>query len=536
MRQPAFYARVSSPQQAKEETIESQIDLILRYAAQKGDKIPSRLCFTDTPGRNDSLARPGLDRLRDAAAAGEFQVLYVQHIDRLARNLGAQYFLLNELERAGVEVIFLNEPDLPKSPELQLLRNVQGAFAEYERVLIQDRMRRGRLYRLRHGQAALTRAPYGYRFQSATPTQTSHWTVIPEEAAVVQQVFAWYTEGDQTLAELAGKLNDQGTPSPQGQAWSAGALGRLLRQPAYRGKAYYNRHHMDADILGQRRRQGQGVLRFPRRVPRPSEEWIAVDVPSLVDVATWQAAQERLAMNARFAQRNNRRTYLLRGLLVCGFCGHTLRGRTERGIIYYACVYGGEHCPPGVPRHTCSVRGDLVEPLIWQALGELLRDPQRIQRAWEAMHEAQATAPSQVTSWQKRLTLLRKQRERLHDAYQVGLMTWEELAKRQNPLDTEMQELDKRIQEASQGQSTAISLDLFTRRIEQALAAVDMETKQEVLRLLIERIVVTDEALTVEHVIPTVSNCRLDRACGRMKMPQQVEDSGVPNLFGLFSS
>jgi site-specific DNA recombinase len=222
MRRAAFYARVSSPHQAKEETIESQIEQLLAYAAQKQYDLPPGLRFMDKPGANDFLVRPGLDRLRDAAAAGAFQVLLCQNVDRIARNLGAQYVLLCELEQVGVEVIFLNEPNWGRDPQLNLLRNIQGAVAEYERILIQERMRRGRLYRLRHGQAVPTQAPYGYRFQPAALGQPSAWVAVPEEA------------------------------------WSGTTLGRLLRQPAYKGIAYYNRRQTERSGLGQQRRPGPG--------------------------------------------------------------------------------------------------------------------------------------------------------------------------------------------------------------------------------------------------------------------------------------
>jgi len=287
----------------------------------------------------------------------------------------------------------------------------------------------------------------------------------------------------------------------------------MVRQPAYKGTAYYSRYHTDHASLGQARRHGRGPLYYPRQVPRPVEEWIEIPVPPLVDEAVWQAAQERVEMNARFAQRNSRHTYLLRGLLVCGTCGYTLQGRTHRGVVYYTCTHGGVHCPPGIPQHTCSVRGDVVEPLIWQALAELLRDPRRVQEAWEALRDEQTATSRELSRWQQRQALLRKQRQRLLDAYQTGIISLEELTERQNPLQIELRELDKWLTDAAHVAPSRIALEVFTQRIEQALAASDVETRQEVLRLLIERIVVTDEALTVEHIVPTVNMCRLHPTC-----------------------
>jgi site-specific DNA recombinase len=508
MRQAALYARVSTRRQEQEATIESQLDQLLAQAKQQELEISPSLRFIDQAVSGQRLARPGLDRLRDAALQGAFQTLLVLSPDRLARHLGAQQVVLDELRQLGVEVIFLNQPTLGDTPQAQLLLNIQGAFAEYERVLISERMRRGRLYRLRQGQATPYPAPYGYRYQRVTRERRSAWIVLPEQAAVVEQVFAWYTQESLSLGQLAQRLNQRQIPSPAGKRWNTSTLGRLLRQPAYKGTAYYNRSQTDYGGVGQRRRQGQGTLRFPRYTPRPTEDWIEVRVPSVVDEATWRAAQERLEMNAHFAQRNNRHRYLLRGLLVCDVCGHTLQGRTQRGVVYYSCTHGGKHCPPSVPQHTCSLRGDVVEPTVWQALAELLQDPQRVQQVWQAS-QAQQTAPSEHQRWQKRRQLLRKQRQRLLDAYQTGVISLNELIERQNPIEVELRQLQTRLAETSPASPLEISLQAFTQRIEQALAAPDFETQQEVIRLLIERIVVTDEALTVEHIVPTVNKCRL---------------------------
>ena len=511
MRRAALYARVSTQRQKQEATIESQVAQLLAYAEQHGYPLPAERQFIDQAISGKCLARPGLDRLRDAAMIGDFDLLLCLSPDRLARSLGAQQVVLDELRRVEVEVVFLNQPDLGDTPQAQLLLNIQGAFAEYERTVISERMRRGRLYRLRQGLSVPHQAPYGYRYQPATHDRASTWIVVPEQATVVEQMFAWYTQETVSLGQLARRLNERQIPSPEHKRWYASTLERLLRQPAYKGTAYYGRHQADYSGIGQPRRCGQGVLHFPRYTPRPAEEWIEVSVPQLVDETTWQAAQERLAMNARFAQRNSRRTYLLRGLLVCGTCGYTLQGRTQRGVVYYSCTHGGVHRPPGVPRHTCSVRGDVVEPLIWQSLADLLKDSHRLRAAWQALQAEQATAPSETQRWQQRQSVLRKQRQRLLDAYQADALSLEGLIERQNPLDVELRELKKRLTRASQPLSFQVSLETFTQRIERALAASDVETRQEVIRLLIERIVVTDDALTVEHIVPAVnSECRLD--------------------------
>ena len=59
-----------------------------------------------------TLARPALEQLRDLAAAGALDRVYVHSPARLARRYAYQVLLVDELHRAGVEIVFLNRPRL----------------------------------------------------------------------------------------------------------------------------------------------------------------------------------------------------------------------------------------------------------------------------------------------------------------------------------------------------------------------------------------------------------------------------------------
>src|SRR2546429_7740179 len=98
--------------------------------------------FLDDGYSGTTLVRPALERLRDLVAAGAVDRLYIHSPDRLARKYAYQVLLVDEFHRAGVEVIFLNR-ELGRSPEDDLLLQVQGMMAEYERAKIVERHRRG---------------------------------------------------------------------------------------------------------------------------------------------------------------------------------------------------------------------------------------------------------------------------------------------------------------------------------------------------------------------------------------------------------
>src|SRR4051794_38625618 len=131
----ALYARVSSEQQARDETVASQLEALRRRIAADGLTPEESLCFVDEAVSGSILVRPALERLRDQAAAGASDRLYILCPDRLARTYAVPALLIDELQRAGVEITFLNHSHDP-TPEGQLLIQVQGIISEYERAKI----------------------------------------------------------------------------------------------------------------------------------------------------------------------------------------------------------------------------------------------------------------------------------------------------------------------------------------------------------------------------------------------------------------
>ena len=174
-------------------------------------------------------------------------------------------------------------------------------------------------------------------------------------------------------------------------------------------------------------------------------------------------------MNQKFSARNNRRhSYLLRGLLVCATCGYTLTARTSNGHVSYSCVSGSMRRAADVPSHTCLIHAEVIEPLVWQALTNLLRNPHLIAQAWNTP----SVSDSSVAEWGEA----------------------ERLQQRRNALDRQQERL----------------LDLFQEeQIEANLTNPTPEIQQEVIRLLIDHVVVGENEIVIKHIVPTNDDCRL---------------------------
>lgn len=303
----AIYARVSSEQQAGLHTVGSQVDELLARAAADGATVPQALQFVDDGYSGATFVRPALERLRDLAALGAVSRLYVHAPDRLARSYVHQVLLAEELAQAGTELVFLNRP-LGASAEDNLLLQLQGMFAEYERARILERSRRGKRHLAHAGVVSvLGRAPYGYRLVGRREAgETPRFEVVEAEAAVVRQIFAWVGVDRLTLCAVRRRLAEAGTPSPSGNPrWAQSMVWSLLTNTAYRGEAVFGKRKSLPWQPPLRPARGHtGVPKRPgRQVPAPPDQWVTIPVPALVPPALFDAVRGQLEENRRLARQ-----------------------------------------------------------------------------------------------------------------------------------------------------------------------------------------------------------------------------------------
>src|SRR6266446_193093 len=397
----AFYARVSSEQQAAAHTIESQTAVLSEWAQSDGTPVPPERQFVDDGCSGATLIRPALDRLRDLATVGAIDRIYVHSPDRLARNYAYQVLLLDEWRRCGVELVFLNRP-LGRSPEDDLLLQVQGIVAEYERAKIMERSRRGKKHAAQSGSLnVMSNAPFGYRYVSVREGGgQARFEPVAEQARVVQEIFSRIGRDRCTPAEVCRRLQRAGEVTATGKrVCSRQAVWHILQNPAYQGRAAYGKTHMMPRGKKARPRAARGRPAEPRRINAPvaadPKDWVFVPVPPLVDVGLFRATQEQLQENRSRARLGRRRPgYLLQGLICCARCGYAYYGKTThqmgaghqmKDFRYYRCSgsdgyrFGGERIC-----NNAQMQGEFLETAVWHEVCELLRHPERLEHEYQS--------------------------------------------------------------------------------------------------------------------------------------------------------
>lgn len=514
----AVYARVSSDRQARENTIASQVAVLRERVAQDGYTLSDALCFIDDGCSGSTLLRPALERLRDAAASALFDRLYVLAPDRLARRQAHQALLLDELQRCHIEVVFLNRA-IGASAEDELLVQVQGVIAEYERAKIQERSRRGKRHAAQRGAVSVfSTAPYGYRYLSKSPTTPARYEIVPDEAAVVQQLFTWVAQERCSLRELCRRLKKQRILTRSGRrVWEPATVRGLLRNPAYCGQAAYGKTRISE--RRPRLRPQRGRPEVPRRVgvsyPQPREEWISVAVPALISTELFEAAAEQLGLNRqRHRARLRGAGHLLQGLVVCQQCGYACYGQSaqrhaSRGRYgYYRCI--GKDRRRGDGQRVChlpTVPLTLLESAVWQDVRALLADPSRVQAEYARRVKERNSSP-QHEQLQARRQRVQRGLARLIDAYTEGLLDKTEfeprlrgVKQRLNELDTEAKVMAERETRDQHLRVVIHRLEQFAQRVSQGLDSADTNLRRELIRALVKRVELSAEEVRIVYRI-----------------------------------
>ena len=544
----AIYARVSSEQQAEAGTIASQVEALKRRVVKEKLAIEEELCFIDEGYSGATLIRPALERLRDVIAAGVIDRVYVHSPDRLARKYAYQVLLIDELKRCGVEVVFLNH-QFGQTPEDELLLQVQGMVAEYERAKILERSRRGKLHAARRGSVSvLSCAPYGYRYVSRQKGDgQASYNILLEEARVVRQIYEWVGQDRLSIGEVTRRLTKQAVVTRTGKNfWNRSTVWDMLKNPAYKGKAAYGKRRTGP--MRPRLRTLRGSPDQPRRAYSsynvPMDQWHYIPVPAIVSEDLFDVVQEQLIENKKRNRKGLRGArHLLQGLLVCKKCGYAYCGKPissgagkdkKRSYAYYRCTgtdayrFGGQRLC-----HNKQVRTDLLEESVWQDVCSLLKDPQRV----EQEYKRRLTTRKKGVEWngiEQLRTLIKKVKRgitRLVDAYQDVLIEKSEFEPRMRKAKERLAKLqaEAKTQEKEESRQTELKLVIncmkeFADKVNNNLEEADWLTQREIIRSLVKQIEVGEESVRVVYRVPAPPFVQapergLLQDCSRRKKP-----------------
>src|ERR1035437_259638 len=246
-----------------------------------------------------------------------------------------------------------------------LMVNILGSFAEFERELICDRTRRGRRHKVERRKEYLgSNTAFGYRYRRMDRIngKSGRLSVDPDEAQIVRRMFEWVDAERLSASRIARRLNDQRVPPRRSAVWGKSTVLRILHNEMYAGVWHYNKFQCCEP------RRPRTKVTYRKRIKsslrrRPRAEWIPLPLSKglrLVDRDRWERVQVRLRENIAFSPRNEKHPYLLKGLVECGECRSRCVGDSWHGRFYYRCSRRCKRLP--------AIRESRVEELVVQAV------------------------------------------------------------------------------------------------------------------------------------------------------------------------
>lgn len=356
----AIYARVSTEEQARNGySLQDQIRAC-RKLANSGDIIE----YVDEGISGEILDRPALSRLRDDISGGKIVKVLCLDPDRLSRKLMNQLILSEEIEKRA-ELLFVNG-EYAQTAEGRLFYQLRGAISEFEKAKINERMSRGRREKARQGYIVRDYCIYGYDYDH----RTHQLTVNPFEAEIVKMIFNYFIHPEENIAGINGiakYLTSQGIPTKRGaREWHRQVVRQILMNRAYIGEFYQNRWNCEG-MLSNKFKSPENKI--PLR-ERPSNEWILVPCPAILEKDMFLYAQQLIEEARRRWSGVSKNSYLLSGLVRCGICGNTMTGRKSQNWGEYIFEYCDIKGTAGAKNRGCGMRikTETLDGLVWKSV------------------------------------------------------------------------------------------------------------------------------------------------------------------------
>jgi site-specific DNA recombinase len=495
MKRGVIYARVSTRRQEQEQTIQSQIADLVEFCRERQILVQEQ--YIDDGYSGTLLSRPALDRLRDEARQGLFDLVVIHSVDRLSRNHIHAGIVKEELQKYNVEVVFLRAP-ATDTPEGQLLFDIQSVVAQYEKEKIKERMRRGKIYKAKQGRLIGHTAPYGYHYDRNNPERG--YQIHSEEAAVVRMIYEWYVSGGYSIQAIRRALFKRGIPAPKGGAtWGASTLNRLLTNETYSGTMYYNKRR-SCEPSYTKRPDGYKRITNTARRPRPQKDWLPIRVPAILTPGVLERAQEQRRINLERSPRNSHYPYLFRGVIRHRPCQGKMHGCRKQEYPYYRCSNRIRRAPL---TKTCdgSIRADILDDRLWHVVQSILTSPATIwwyvQHKEKTKHATIARLRAERSDIEGRLGAMKHKEQKLVEGYADGLfsasqvrMSMADLQRHQQALHAELAQAEEKLKHATEmpGKDQVLHL---THQYAEEVKAPSFEKKRLIVQRMVHDVVVS---------------------------------------------
>lgn len=472
--QVAAYIRVSTDEQAdKGNSLQEQQERLSAYCKVMG--WPAPIYYIDDGYSAKNLQRPGIQRLLGDVKENKINIVLTSKLDRLCRNLLDLLQTIDLFEDHNCSYVSATESFDTSTAVGKMVLQLLGAFAEFERERISERVKDNMMSLKKNTSKAMTKPCYGYDVVNGL------YKINELEAEHVRYMFdlAEQGHGHRMIAKL---LNDRGATTKQGKLWDQVNVKRLMQNETVAGIMVYNK---------RKTKNGKTVF-------RDQSEWIIKENnhPAIISPERFEKVQDLMRSRSLANKHADSETYLLTGLLKCKHCGKNMKGSTARQktkyneYTYYRYICSSYVLGYGCKHHAVH-RDDLEHAIIEQVRELASGSTKRLDLVVAASHSVE----EEVKELKAQLARIDKRMQKQIEAYEHDLISAQDLKTARERVERERKALEERIQklESRKGDLSAVQQNAAEVLLD--ISGPDRVKAKAALRKIIHRIDIEDSEL-----------------------------------------
>ena len=301
----AAYARVSTEQDAQQNSYEAQIAFYTDYIKSKPEWEFVEVYADEGISGTSYKKRDGFNRMVKDAEEGRIDLILTKSISRFARNTVDSLTITRKLKAVGVEVFFEKENISSMDAQAELIFTIMSSVAQEESRSISENVRWGHQRSMEAGKVHL---PWGH-FLGYRKGANGLPEIVEEEAVVIRDMYRRFLSGE-TLKCIADTLTKQGIKTPTGKdIWSVETVRHILTNEKYKGDARLQKTYT-VDFLTKEVRVNNGERK----------QWYIQDShDAIVSPETFELVQKELERRAGRHGRFYDSPFTRK--IICGDCG-----------------------------------------------------------------------------------------------------------------------------------------------------------------------------------------------------------------------
>lgn len=523
----AILIRVSTEDQKKHGTsLPQQKSDLLQLAKSLGYIVTMKHIYDDGGYSGSQLShsqRPGLGELIKAAEKNEFEVVFVQYVDRFGRTTLENLITRNKMKKLGIVIHSYFEGRMQNDPAGDLLFMFHSWKAEADNEQRRERSISGRISKTRNGEHCMGNPPYGLR----RDPKSKKLAIVKTQAQWVRKFYQWCTIDRLSLREICRRANQLRVPLPgykrrKHSIWHRSVIHRMLTNPAYTGKIIFRRYDKN-------------------RNERPKKEWVELAVPSIVSEELFEKVQIRLRENKELASRNTKRTYLYGGVIFCGYCQHRLGSGFQParhqglGTRYYHGLARKTEIAVGMCSHCPQVAESRLEP-VWDAIKTALTDPGYLRaKVTQYLSSDTQLIDRRFAEIEQQISSVTDQRKKFLGVYlRDPNLDEKEYLRLVNGLDYELRQLTEEKRAVAQRllsdrEQLALSAQISQTydQIRSQVVESSYDTRREIIKKIVNKIIVYErqgEAEIEFHLAPAKNQLATEHLCPAV--PRRQDTNG----------